>query len=212
VPECYNETIDKVLEFGLWQITESENELREGLFLSEEAQKRLSLRKSNTHRKGYLAVRQLLKKHNIEPKLHQYESNGAPYLTDNRFLSISHTKNIAAVAIANIPIGIDVEEYQDKIIPISNRFMNPEEKIYMKPPKLIEKYTQIWTAKEAIYKVFNTPGIHFANQIYIQPFTWGARKGEGQLIDKTLQHDFYLHFFDFKNYCVTIASPKQKSI
>ena len=212
MPECFNEIIDPGIEIILWQITENENELRMGLSLSQEAQKRLSLRKSSTHRKGYLAVRQLLKQHNIAPKLHQYESNGAPYLTDERFLSISHTKNVAAVAIANTPVGIDVEAYQNKIVPISTRFINPKERILIKPPNQIEQYTQIWTAKEAIYKVFNTPGIHFADQIYIHPFTWGASKGEGQLIEKGIQHDFYLHFFDFKNYCVTLANPKQSNV
>jgi 4'-phosphopantetheinyl transferase len=211
MPECYKEIIDPGIDIALWQITESERELTQGLTLSAQAQKRLSMRKSNMHRKGYLAIRQLLKKYDIAPQLHQYEANGAPYLTDGRFLSISHTKNVAAVAIAKTPVGIDVEYYQNKIVPIALRFLHPNEREQIEIDHQIEQYTKIWTAKEAIYKVFNTPGIHFANQIFINAFQWGATKGQGTLFHNGVQHPFNLHFFEFKDYCVTLANPKKTS-
>jgi len=207
MPECFKEIIDSGTEILLWEISESETELREGLTLSPQAKNRLSSRKSSVHRKGYLAVRQLLKAYGIAPQLHQYESNGAPYLTDGRFLSISHTKNVAAVAIANTPIGIDVEQYQTKIDKIAPRFMHAKEVEAMPSLEQTNYLTQIWTAKEAIYKVLNTSGIHFARQIYIHPIEKKASKGTGEVYLKETTHNFNLYFFYFHNFCATLAKP-----
>ena len=61
MPVCYREIIGVDTEMVLWEITESEADLNIGLTLSAQALQRLSQRKSEVHRKGYLAIRQLLK-------------------------------------------------------------------------------------------------------------------------------------------------------
>ena len=66
-------------------------------------------------------------------------------------------------------------------------------------------YTHFWTAKEAIYKVFNTAGIDFAKQIHIQPLLSKTKVGKGHVNNKNKMFNFKLHFFDFKDYCVTLA-------
>ena len=208
MPINHKEVIDSNTEMMLWEITESENKLKKGLSLSKEAQKRLSARKSDSHRKGYLAVRQLLNQHGIAPQLHQYEANGAPYLTDGRFISISHTKNIAAVVISNSPIGVDVEYYQKKIIKIAPRFMHQKEIDNTTQENKIYYYTHFWTAKEAIQKVFNRAGIHFAERVFIKPFSSETKIGNGQVNNKNKMFNFKLYFFDFKDYCVTLAKPE----
>ena len=112
MPLSYRETIANTIQILLWEISESEQELQEGLALSNFALERLSKRKSKIHRKGYLAIRQLLKTLEVEPLTLQYNPKGAPYLTDGRFISITHTKNVAAVALSTISVGIDLEHYQ----------------------------------------------------------------------------------------------------
>ena len=128
MPKCHRETIAEVTEMIIWKITETESELQQGLSLSEKALVRLSQRKSSVHRKGYLAIRQLLKSLEISPEMHQYDGTGAPYLTDGRFISISHAKDIAAVAISSTKVGIDLEYYQDKIKKIGVRFLHASER------------------------------------------------------------------------------------
>ena len=100
MPECYREKIDDKDHIVIWDITESEIELSKDLLLSKVSQNIIFKRKSIVHRKGYLAIRQLLKKLNIDPELPQYDQNGAPYLTDGRYISIRHTKDKASVDIA----------------------------------------------------------------------------------------------------------------
>ena len=193
---------------AFWEITESEETLKNGLALSPEALNRLNCRKSEVHRKGYLAIRQLLKQMNIVPKTHQYDVLGAPYLTDGRFLSLSHTKTFAAVALSDTPVGIDIENYQDKIIRIAPRFLHSTEVPAQITSETVPFLTQIWTAKEAIYKALRIPGVHFSEQIEIHPFEVGASKGSACVYLNERTKEFHLHFLYFKNFCATIASFK----
>ena len=66
MPQCYSENIELNTYIGIWKISESESELADGLELSKEALTRLSQRRSIIHRKGYLAIRKLLKSHGID--------------------------------------------------------------------------------------------------------------------------------------------------
>ena len=96
MPLSYSEIISNDIQICIWQITEEEIFLSSGLSLSKEALERLSSRKSEVHRKGYLAIRQLLKRCGIATETHQYDKQGVPYLTDGRYLSITHTKKLFA--------------------------------------------------------------------------------------------------------------------
>ena len=144
MPECYKELINLTTHIRVWKINESESELTKGLELSKEALTKLSQRRSILHRKGYLAIRKLLKSYNIDPLIHKYDKNGAPYLTDGRHLSISHTKDVAAIAISSQPVGIDLEPYQEKIIRIAPRFLHVKESSDLKKNKDIHYLSQIW--------------------------------------------------------------------
>ena len=208
MPLSYSEIISNDIQICIWQITEDEVFLSSGLTLSQEALERLSSRKSEVHRKGYLAIRQLLKGYGIIPEIHQYDQDGAPFLTDGRYLSITHTKNMAAIAISVFPVGIDLEHYQEKIKKIATRFLHKEESKDHSKTDNIEFLTQIWTAKEAIYKAFRTPGIHFNTQLLVDPFQSKAASGVGHVLHQDKDWTYSLNFRYFKDYCLTLASPK----
>ena len=208
MPLSYSEIISNDIQICIWQITEDEVFLSSGLSMSQEALERLSSRKSEVHRKGYLAIRQLLKGYGIIPEIHQYDQDGAPFLTDGRYLSITHTKNMAAIAISVFPVGIDLEHYQEKIKKIATRFLHKEESKDRSKTDNIEFLTQIWTAKEAIYKAFRTPGIHFNTQLLVEPFQSKAARGVGHVLHHDKDWLYSLNFRYFKDYCLTLASPK----
>lgn len=212
MPLSYSEIISNDIQICIWQITEDEVFLSSGLSLSQEALERLSSRKSEVHRKGYLAIRQLLKGYGIIPEIHQYDQDGAPFLTDGRYLSITHTKNMAAIAISVFPVGIDLEHYQEKIKKIATRFLHKEESKDHSKTDNIEFLTQIWTAKEAIYKAFRTPGIHFNTQLLVEPFQSKAARGVGHVLHHDKDWLYSLNFRYFKDYCLTLASPRTSEV
>jgi 4'-phosphopantetheinyl transferase len=206
MPESHREILENETEMVIWNITETETELQNGLSLSSEALKRLSKRKSSIHRKGYLAIRQLLKSLGIHPETHQYDNIGAPYLTDGRFISISHTGDAAAVVISSVSVGIDLEHYKDKIKRVAPRFLHASEGQIPKDFDEISYLTQLWTAKEALYKLYKKPGLIFNEQLRIQPFQKEDTRGRGSVIEKSKQTHFSLQFRRFTSYCLTLAT------
>lgn len=74
--------------------------------------------------------------------------NGKP-ISNKYFLSISHSKDIVAVAIANENIGIDIEKIDStkNINKIKKYILSEDEEILN-----IEDLFKIWTKKEALFK------------------------------------------------------------
>ena len=208
MPKFYNENIELTTQIGIWKINESESELANGLELSKEALIRLSKRRSKVHRKGYLAIRKLLKSHNIQPLTHKYDKNGAPYLTDGRHLSISHSKDLAVIAISSKPVGIDLEYFHEKIVRIAPRFLHLKESSDLKKNKDIHYLSQIWTAKEALYKAFRKPGLNFSKQILIDSFEDNSKEGTGSIIYKNNIKKYKLYFRYFDGFCLSLATTK----
>ena len=206
MPVCHREIIENQTEFLIWKITETEAELRQGLALSPAALARLAQRKSSVHRKGYLAIRQLLKLLKIPPLMHQYNSEGVPYLTDGRYISISHTRDLASVVISSRPVGIDLEHYKEKIRGIAPRFLHSTETEIPQGEAGLVYLTQIWTAKEALYKAYKKKGLIFNTQLRIDPFVPEATAGKGWVIEGEQQTSFALEFRIFEKYCLTLAT------
>jgi len=208
MPECLKELINLNTHIAVWKINESESELARGLELSKEALTRLSQRRSIIHRKGYLAVRKLLRSHDIHPSIHKYDKNGAPYLTDGRHLSISHTKDVAAIAFSSKPVGIDLEYFHEKIVRIAPRFLHLKESLDLKKNKDIHYLSQIWTAKEALYKAFRKPGLNFSEQILIDPLEDYSKEGIGSIIYRNSVKKYKLYFRYFDGFCLSLATTK----
>ena len=210
MPECYREKLDDKEQIVIWNITESEKELLKDLSLSKNSLHRISQRKSIVHRKGYLAIRHLLKNLNIDSILHQYDQNGAPFLTDGRYISISHTKDKAAVVISSNPVGIDLEYYQNKIIKVAPRFLHQNEISNPKIHNDIKYLTQIWTAKEALYKIFRKKGIHFKTQLKVDKLKRkGSNSGLGSIFYNGKTYEYFLYFRYFSDFCLSLATTKK---
>ncbi len=193
------------LQILIWHIEESMEEISQNLTLTPEDKNRLQKRKKSNHQKGFLATRKLFLAADIDPSNLRYNAMGAPVLKSGKKLSISHSKTVAGIAYGTKPLGFDLECYQEKIINIANRFLHPEEDFTRNGDTAIRKLTLLWTAKEALYKAIQQPGIIFSQQLLIAPFEWGAENGTAKVFiqDKTL--DFSLKFIVGKSYCGTLA-------
>lgn len=140
----------------LWHITESAEELAQqisgGELLLEEAFRTFS---SPKRRLEWLATRALLQQTQCKGVEILYHSNGAPHLADcNKHISISHTQNYVAIAIAGVPVGIDIEHATRNATRAINGFLQPEEieklELHSTPT---QEALRLWTAKEAAFKL-----------------------------------------------------------
>lgn len=96
----------------------------------------------------------------------RHDANGAPYIDGEKcHISISHCATHVALAVNyNHRIGIDIENWREQLNKVRNRFLSPNEQETINTPQLL---LQAWTAKEALYKVAQSPGISLATDIIL---------------------------------------------
>lgn len=111
--------------------------------------------------KSYLLLQDLLREHyGIEGDLvFSYNEYGKPILKEvsNIHFSISHCKEAIAVAVADRPVGIDVETLRMPSEALAEKVMDKGEKLRFDISDTPEDFfTAIWTAKEAVMKCRGT--------------------------------------------------------
>jgi len=148
-----------------WIVAEiDEINASENILTFEEINQMNSIR-NDQRKKEFLAVRHL--KHlKFGEELILYGENGKPTLSNSEInIGISHSAHWALFAHAMIPFGCDIEEASDRINPLSDRFCSSEE-LELFPEEIGEiQLTQIWSCKEAMYKLLNIKGIHWKKQM-----------------------------------------------
>ena len=117
----------------------------------------------------FLQVRELRNKTIGKIEIH-YKDNGKPFLADsNDFISISHSQNFIGILKAPFNVGLDIEEINERITKIKNRFLNEDELVIF--GTAIEDLTKAWTIKEALFKLNNRKGIDFRKELLIEEKT-----------------------------------------
>ena len=109
---------------------------------------------SERRKMEWLSVRVLLYAMLQEDKEIGYSPEGKPYLTDHSFfISISHTKGYVAVALSSLnSVGIDIEQYGQRVHRISDRYIRPDEQVESYQEDLTWGLLLYWSAKETIFK------------------------------------------------------------
>ena len=154
------------VSIAVWQITETEDWLLGSLQLCPEDKAAISRTKLPIVRLQKLACRaalaQLLGTNKIEIT---YSETGQPQI-NNHHISFSHTKNSVAVALANLPVGIDIENLSPRILPLYPRFMSQKEIADCNINSLKELYFY-WCSKEAMYKWFAKKKLDFIEDLNV---------------------------------------------
>jgi len=192
--------------WGLWHITEAEENLKERLspFLNTEE---LAPLKSELKRRQWLSCRLLLK--NILAENHlkfegtwKDECNKAHLVNSKTQISFSHSKNLACVAISNSQkVGIDIEQRSAKVQKVAAKFLSAEETKFSQTD--LQKLTQIWCAKEAMYKWDGKKGLSFKEELLIQSFENETWQGVVKRDEKA--YSLHLQLNQYEDFCIVIA-------
>ena len=170
MPLQVNKLFFNNINVSIWRIDETEDFLISNLDLSINCKKRLNSIKSPSYRKQFLSVRTLIKYNDIDLNDLFYDSNGAPFLKNNLNISISHTNNYSAIALSKNPVGIDIQDYREKILSIRDKFIN-EFEIELIDTHSVNDLTILWSIKESIYKIYKKKGLNFKKNIIVQKLT-----------------------------------------
>lgn len=184
----------------LWKITESYGWFCENVKLKETSFLRLESMKSESHRKGFLAVRMLLQEVGYSDYDLFYDDFGKPHLQDGKHISISHSNDFSAVVISNEILGLDIEQLKEKTLKIAPRFMQIHHLEGFSFEEKLKKSTVVWGIKEAIFKIKNEKGISFPEHIFEKPFDLKDKKAIGMLQFNGKEEFFNAHFDQIENY------------
>ena len=167
MPVIVQKSISNNISLSIWSIEESLDFFLSNLRLTKNCEQRLDKLKSDEMKKQFLAVRKLIQLNGISLDSLRYTLEGIPFLNNEKNISISHTKGFSAIAISPKPVGIDIQDFRDKILSISKKFINSNERDLIDPSS-IKELTLVWCIKEATYKVHRKPGLDFKDEIKIQ--------------------------------------------
>ena len=192
--------LDNEAVIGVWQITETEEELKELSSTPSDEMEEISFIRSESLRKQRLAVRALLNTLFDEKVYLSHHDNGKPYLENNPVnISITHTdKYVAVILHEEENVGIDIESLDRDFSAVEKKALSEDEIDDLEDEKRNEQLAIYWCAKEAVYKLLSRYNVDFAEQIEIERF---RPRGEGELeatfTSKDDEEEFDLEYITF---------------
>ena len=177
---------EKNQSFGIWEISESINELKA---LTKSF--KLDQIKSQKRKLEILAVRALLKEMCRNVKL-DYNKYGAPILNNNKKISISHSKQLVTIIVSESKSAVDIEIISKRILKIKDKFISTNDNINDSQ----EDLTIAWSTKECIFKWHQKGNLNFRDDISIKSIDH-LTKTIKVFFDKNL---FILNFLKINNH------------
>ncbi len=184
--------IDDNLQVGIWHTTESEDTLIAALG----AGPMPNLPHAPARRMEKLATRVLAKTMNDGKALDILYDQRRPYLQDQRSISISHSGEWVALALASAgtAVGIDIEKRGKRAEKLAERYMDDAEyaRFQHLPEDLRSDYaTLIWSTKEAVFKTHRDGRTDFKHDIKTSSFEFEAM---GTLDATDTSNDIMRHY------------------
>ena len=176
----FKKELDNGAEIAVWQITETEDELKALSSVPSDEMEEISLFGSESQRKQKLAVRALINELFDEKMYLDHHDNGKPYLENCATnISITHTEKYVAVIIHDEDdLGIDIESLDRDFLAVEQRALSEDEIEDLDDDSRNEQLAIYWCAKEAIFKRMSQLRVDFAEQIEVEKF---RPKGKGEL-------------------------------
>ena len=176
----FKKELDNGAEIAVWQITETEDELKALSSVPSDEMEEISLFGSESQRKQKLAVRALINELFDEKMYLDHHDNGKPYLENCATnISITHTEKYVVVIIHDEDdLGIDIESLDRDFSAVEQRALSEDEIEDLDDDSRNEQLAIYWCAKEAIFKRMSQLRVDFAEQIEVEKF---RPKGKGEL-------------------------------
>ena len=188
---------DSKTTIAVWQITETEEHLKEMSSTPTDEMEEISFIKSESLRKQRLAVRALLNELFDEKVYLSHHDNGKPYLENQvTNISITHTEKYVAVILNDTEdVGIDIESMDRDFSAVEKKALSEEEIEDLDDDRRNEQLAMYWCAKEAVFKRLSHYNVDFAEQIEVERF---RMRGEGELEATFIHKDGYEEEFELE--------------
>jgi len=147
----------------LWKITEDITDFN--LPISPKESDNLS------RNQQWLAGRAALDALDVDVEALRKDDYGKPWIQgSNGHVSLSHCKSYAAAIKSQNPVGIDIEEITPRIERIAPRFVHESEWAFISEDDRLKCLYILWSAKEALYKLYGKKSVDFKHHMIAKPF------------------------------------------
>jgi phosphopantetheinyl transferase len=150
--EYVEKVLEKDIDIFIAKIRIDEEKMLEEVSLSSQEKMKYAEMTSKKRRQEWLTYRVLLSNVLGKEFILEYQSNGKPYLLQpKKNISISHSKEYVAIAIAEKKIGIDIEKIDTRILKLKEKILNSREvnRFVAADERVLHI---IWGIKESVYK------------------------------------------------------------
>jgi len=195
---------------GVWKIEESVEELLSMIQFSN-GDKATFERFKNKARKAHwlsyrLAIRKLLG--DLKDLEFYYDEFGKLHFINHDYsLSVSHSGEYSAVILNNKHcVGIDIEKVSDRINNVSLKFLSVKELTKIDEDNY-QQLTCLWSAKEALYKLYGKGDLIFDQNIILEPCPVNQDSGSftGKIIKDDFERDYEMKYFMIDDYVLVYS-------
>lgn len=132
-------------------------------------------------RREHLAWRRIVRRE-LGAKVHiDYNDVGAPVVdAEGRWISVAHGGESVAVAIADCPVGIDIESVTRDFDRVAPRYMTEAEQSLAADENWA---CFVWCAKEAMYKLYGRRGVELRGELRVESFDCSTMTIYGGMAD-----------------------------
>jgi len=189
----------------VWKITETFDELFRSVALKDVSLARVEGMKSESHQRGFLAVRRLLMEAGYSDFDLYYDEFGKPHIGNGKHISISHSHDFSVIVLSDVNVGADLEILKEKTLKLAPRYMDVSHLENLSKSDELIKATVVWGIKESVFKIKNEIGISFKDNIFEDDFNLEDKKcGVSlQFNNKTERFDIVFEFIE--NYVFVCA-------
>ncbi len=167
MPVFFQQQINESTRLGVWKIEETEDFFKGNVPLHRDVthpKKRLQ------HLAGRFLLQYLFPDFPYEQI--RIADTRKPFLPDERYhFSISHCGDFAAAIVSRSQrVGVDVEETEDRILRIKDKFLaHTEQSLFIPDPDNpdFRLLTLLWSAKESVFKWFGAGEVDFRRDILL---------------------------------------------
>ncbi len=174
MPLIKKKNITPTIYLAVWEISETLDELLDDFIINENEIESYKAITNEGRKKQWLVSRKLLFELSNKSDLWiAHDDNRKPVLNDEHLsISISHTQNYVAILLGeNIHLGIDIEKLTPRIHKIRHKFCSQDENEFLNNDEnLLQRLYVIWSAKEALFKMYGKGNLDFRKNLHIQPF------------------------------------------
>lgn len=165
MPVFFQQQINESTRLGVWKIEESEDFFKGNVPLHRDVthpKKRLQ------HLAGRFLLQYLFPDFPYEQI--RIADTRKPFLPDEQYhFSISHCADYAAAIVSRTHrVGVDVEETEDRILRIKDKYLSPDEQSLFIPDQQHPDnrlLTLLWSSKESVFKWYGAGEVDFRRDI-----------------------------------------------